>query len=103
MKSADNVSAELISSTSAGLSPRTSGEVAIAAVNGTAMPAVGRGAVARLRGKPPLLTRMAVDVLCRRTSFSSAKLRRATGWAPVTSLPDGQAACVRWLTEQGIV
>lgn len=63
----------------------------------------GMEAVARLRGKPPLLTRIAVDILCRQTSFSSAKLRRETGWAPVTSLPDGQAACVRWLKEQGMV
>lgn len=56
--------------------------------------------VAKLRGKEPLLTRIAVQVLCRQTAFSSAKLRRVTGWAPETSLHDGQRACVEWFRGQ---
>jgi len=62
----------------------------------------GLEGLARLRGREPLLTRIAVDVLCRKTRFSSAKLRRTTGFAPTTSLSDGQALCARWLKEQGI-
>jgi nucleoside-diphosphate-sugar epimerase len=52
--------------------------------------------IARWRGKEALLTRIAVQVLCRRTTFSSAKLRRVTGWAPATSLAAGQRACAAW-------
>jgi nucleoside-diphosphate-sugar epimerase len=57
--------------------------------------------VAKLRGRPPLLTRIAVEVLCRRTTFSPAKIQRETGWSAQVPLDEGFARCAAWLREVG--
>lgn len=57
---------------------------------------------AALARKPPLITRIAVRLLCRKSVISSEKLR-ALGWTPRVSLDEGMDACARWLHEQGVL
>ncbi len=59
--------------------------------------------VAAARGATPLLTRVAVDLLCRRATFPSARARDILGWNPRVSLDDGMAACERWLGDEGLL
>ncbi len=58
---------------------------------------------AKLRGKPPLLTRIAVKLLCRRSELPSARAADVLGWRPVVTLGDGMAASAQWLADGGLL
>lgn len=57
--------------------------------------------VARLTGRPPDFTRVAVDFVLRRGSFRIEKAREALGWSPRVSLDEGLAAIARHYRDGG--
>jgi len=58
---------------------------------------------AKLRHKPPLFTRIAVKLLCRRAEFPSARAAAVLGWRPTVTLGDGMAACEHWLRDRELL
>jgi len=59
--------------------------------------------IAALRGRPPLLTRLAIRLLLRRSEFSNARARRVLGWHSRVSLEDGMTECDVWLRDSGLL
>ena len=59
--------------------------------------------LARWRGRDPLLTRIAVKLLLRRSRFPSARAADVLGFRPAVPLDQGMAACQQWLSGQGLV
>jgi len=55
----------------------------------------------KLKGRPPKLTRDAVDFLTRKVRFSIEKARRELGYQPRYSLEKGMKLTERWLKETG--
>ncbi len=63
--------------------------------------ALGMEIASRLTGKPPKITREAVNYLTREARFSIEKARRELGYQPRFSLEEGMKLTEQWLREAG--
>jgi nucleoside-diphosphate-sugar epimerase len=63
--------------------------------------ALGMEIASRLTGKPPKITREAVNYLTRQARFSIEKARRELGYQPRFSLEEGMKLTEQWLREAG--
>ncbi len=63
--------------------------------------ALGMEVSAKLRGKPPKITREAVGFLTRQVRFSIEKATRELGYQPRFSLEEGMKLTEHWLKEAG--
>jgi len=63
--------------------------------------ALGMEIASKFTGRPPKITREAVQFLTRRAHFSIEKARRELGYQPRFSLEEGMQLTEQWLREAG--
>jgi nucleoside-diphosphate-sugar epimerase len=63
--------------------------------------ATGMEIVSKFTGKPPKITREAINYLIRQSHFSIEKARRELGYQPRLSLEEGMKLTEQWLRETG--
>jgi nucleoside-diphosphate-sugar epimerase len=60
-------------------------------------------AVARLRGRPPMVTARAPTFVNRRGTVSTRRIREELGWKPRVGLDEGLRRSAEWARAQGLV
>jgi 2-alkyl-3-oxoalkanoate reductase len=59
--------------------------------------------VARIRGRPPVVSRAALIYISRRATYPNARAREILGWEPQVTLEDGMARTEEWFREVGML
>jgi len=65
--------------------------------------AAGDELLARLRGRPPTLSRAALMFISRRAAYPNARAREVLGWTPAVSLAEGMRRTEAWFREAGML
>jgi nucleoside-diphosphate-sugar epimerase len=60
-------------------------------------------AVARLRGRPPTVTRWAVSYLSRRHAYRASRAQEILGWHPQVGLDEGMRRTEAWARDEGLL